>query len=89
MFLKDNEKSMTEKSIKKLILSLPIISLIVFFADKILVYIGLLRSSLIDQLPFWIILLLLIPIVLLPIIDFILINDIEENSKKFYKKNKK
>ena len=80
--LSNNKKYDRYKIAKNIILILPFFSLLVFMIDKLLVYFDLISSSWIDTLPYWIVLIMLIPILLFYCFDFILIKDIEEYSKK-------
>lgn len=84
--MKKGKKNTT--TIKNIILWLPIFSLSVFFIDKSLEYFGLIKNSMVDRCRFWVILILLLPIVLFPIINYMMVEDLEQKSRKTSEKDK-
>ena len=65
-----------------IILALPIVSIIIFYGDKLLLKLEIIKYSLIDRLPWWVVLILLLPIVFIYAISSVLDEDFEKISKK-------
>ena len=76
------KKANRDELIKEIVLAIPLICTLILLADQYLVKFGIIQEPLVFKLPLWLIWTLIFAAILLPVSNWILIDEIDENSEK-------